>query len=112
MADPAEDRDPPWVVLHRSDLEDMLDRAVERGRELASEASWLTAEDVAEWLGVQRETVVGYTRREGLPCRYAGRSPVFRRDEVSAWLEERRDSPASQTRKHGRRLRSLKGGRE
>jgi hypothetical protein len=102
---------PPWVVLRREDLEEMLARAVERGRELASDSAWLTADKVAELLDVTRETVISYTRREALPCRYAGKSPVFRRDEVIAWLERRRESPRSQATRHGRSLRGLRGGR-
>lgn len=99
------------VVLSRRDLEEMLERAVQRGRELAAEPEWMRAEDVAALLGVKRETVVDYTRREGLPCRYAGKSPVFKRDEVIAWLERRSESPGSRSGRHGRTLRSVRGGR-
>jgi len=102
---------PPWVVLRREDLEEMLARAVERGRALATDGAWMTADQVAELLDVTRETVIAYTRRDGLPCRYAGKSPVFRRDEVIAWLEDRRESPRSQSTRHGRSLRGLRGGR-
>lgn len=102
---------PELVVLSRRDLEDMLERAVARGRELATEPEWMRAEDVAALLGVKRETVVDYTRREGLPCRYAGKSPVFKRQEVIAWLEARSTSPGSRSTRHGRTIRALKGGR-
>ncbi len=105
------ERDAPWVVLRREDLDELLERAVHRGRELASEGAWMQADDVAKLLGVQRETVIGYTRREGLPCRYAGKSPVFRRDEVIAWLEKRTERPASHGERHGRTLRTIRGGK-
>jgi predicted DNA-binding transcriptional regulator AlpA len=95
--------DQPWVVLRRDDLEALLDRAVQRGRELAPESQWMHADDVASLLGVERGTVIGYTRRAGLPCRTAGRMLVFRRDEVLAWLDSRK--PVR------RRLRAVKGGR-
>lgn len=96
--------DAPWVVLKRAELDELLERAVERGREIASESTWMQADEVAELLGVTRETVVTYSRRDGLPCRYAGKKPVFRRDEVTAWIDAR---PTRQ----GPRLRSVKGGR-
>ena len=97
--------DTPWVVLRREDLDSLLERALERGRELASESTWMQPDEVADLLGVTRETVIDYTRRDGLPCRYPGRTPVFRRDEVAAWIDARRTRPGSST------LRSVKGGR-
>jgi excisionase family DNA binding protein len=94
--------DAPWVVMQRAELDALLDRAVERGRSLAAESTWMQADEVAELLGVTRETVITYCRRDGLPCRYAGKKPVFRRDEVTAWIDSRRGGPS---------LRAVKGGR-
>lgn len=100
---------PPWVLLSREDLDALIDRAIEKGRELATDV-WLRPEEVAEFLGVTRETVIDYTRREGLPCRYAGKTAVFKRTEVVQWLEERKTRPRSQSARNGRSLRALKGG--
>lgn len=79
----------PLVVLNRADLEEMLERAVQAGLKMSTEPEWMTVEQVAELLGVQRDTVTTYTRREGLPCSRAGQRLMFRRDRVYAWLEER-----------------------
>ncbi len=96
--------DAPWVVLRREDLAEMIDLAVERGRSLSSEAVWMQAEEVASLLGVTRDTVVTYARRDGLPCRYAGKRPMFRRDEVMAWIDERPGKAAPA-------LRGIRGGK-
>lgn len=101
--------DAPWVVLRREDLEDLLDRAVARGRELANESTWMQIEQVAQLLGVTRETVINYTNRDKLPCRYAGKTPVFRRDEVVAWLDARKTRPGAVAPRD--KLRPIRGGR-
>lgn len=105
-------RDVPWVVLRRRDLEELLERAVQRGREMSGGAEWLTAEQVAELLGVTRETVITYTRREGLPCSYAGKSPMFRRDRVHAWLDERGERRQARSGKARGTLRPITGGKK
>jgi excisionase family DNA binding protein len=102
----------PWVVLRREDLEELLVRAVQRGRELGTgEPEWLTAEQVAEALGVKRETVVTYARREGMPHAYAGKRLMVRRDRLHAWLEERSQREGSRRPVSRPTLRPIKGGR-
>lgn len=101
--------DVPWVVLRRDELDELLDRAVARGRELANESTWMQIDQVAAMLGVTRETVITYTRRDALPCRYAGKTPVFRRDEVVAWLDERKTRPGAPAPRG--KLRPIRGGR-
>jgi hypothetical protein len=77
-----------------------------------ADSEWLTADQCAAFLDVTRETVVTYARREGgLPCRYTGRSPVFKRAEVVAWLERRRESPSARSTRRGAQLRRIDGGR-
>jgi len=107
MADAA-----PWVVLRRDELEEMLERAVRRGRELGPADEWLTADQAAELLGVKRETVVTYARRDGLPCSYAGKVPMFRRDRLHAWLEARSEERGSRSARHGATLRGIRGGKK
>lgn len=97
----------PWVVLRREELEELLDRAIRRGRELGTGPEWLTADQVADRLGVKRETVVTYARRDGLPHTYAGRSLMVRRDQLDRWLEER----GTRDKARRPRLRFIDGGR-
>lgn len=97
----------PWVVLRREELEELLDRAIRRGRELGTGPEWLTADQVADRLGVKRETVVTYARREELPHTYAGRALMVRRDHLDRWLESRSSQPSARRPK----LRPINGGR-
>ena len=99
---------PPWVVMTREELDAAIDRAIARARE-QSDSQWMQLDDVARMLDVERRTVLSYIKRNDLPCRYAGKSPVFRRDEVTRWLELRTESPGAHT-KHGKSLRRI-GGR-
>lgn len=89
MTDAARIADAPWVLLRREDLDALIDRAIARARE-GAESQWMSLEDVAELLDVKPRTVLAYVKRSGLPCRYAGKFPRFRRDEVERWLDGRR----------------------
>jgi excisionase family DNA binding protein len=88
----------PWIVLSREDLDAVIDRAIARAKE-SGESQWMSVEAVAEMLDVERRTVLGYIKREKLPCRYAGKSPVFRRDEVARWLDDRTSAPRARRRR-------------
>jgi excisionase family DNA binding protein len=51
-----------------------------------SENRWLSAEEIAEYLGVKRDTIYKWIERHNLPAHKAGRLWKFRKLEVDAWL--------------------------
>ena len=80
--------------------------------ELASSGSakseYLTAESVAELLGVHVKTVQKWVERDGLPALRAGRHYRFIRANVVEWLESRSTKPGAQVGRHVARSRLLK----
>jgi len=58
----------------------------------AMSAAFMTAKELAAWLGVTRYSVYGLVRNYGLPCyRYSG-TLRFKLDEVKQFLKSRRTS--------------------
>jgi len=51
-----------------------------------SENRWLSADEIAEYLGVKRDTIYKWIDRHNLPAHKAGRLWKFRRQEVDAWI--------------------------
>lgn len=47
----------------------------------------LSVDEVADFLGVKRDTIYKWINRHGLPARKAGRLWKFRRDEVEDWFD-------------------------
>lgn len=91
------------VVLTRSQLDALLDAAIDRAKAVTHD-EWMTADDVAKMLDVQRASIPHVVKHQGLPCYRPGKGYTFRRSEVIAWLEARR------VRARSPRLRALKGG--
>lgn len=56
---------------------------------MARAEPWLSAEEVAEHLGVVKETVYRWVRRAGLPAHRVGRLLKFRLSEVDSWVAHR-----------------------
>jgi len=56
---------------------------------------WLSVEEVAEYLGVQRDTIYTWLAQENLPGFKVGRVWRFKREDVDAWVRspERRREP-------------------
>src|SRR5256885_363703 len=52
----------------------------------------MSADDVARHLGIAKDTVYRWVRREGLPAHRVGRLLKFRLSEVDRWVSERRTS--------------------
>ena len=48
---------------------------------------WLAVDDVAEHLGVKRDTVYRLIRDEGLPAHRVGKFWRFRASQIDAWVE-------------------------
>jgi len=51
-----------------------------------SENRWLSADEIAEYLGVKRDTIYKWIDRHNLPAHKVGRLWKFRRQEVDAWI--------------------------
>lgn len=47
---------------------------------------WVTAEQVAQQLGIVKDTVYRWREHKGLPAHQVGRSWKFRLSEVDAWV--------------------------
>jgi len=48
----------------------------------------LSVDEIATFLGVQRDTVYQWIKRHGLPARRVGRLWKFRQDEVDEWFNQ------------------------
>jgi excisionase family DNA binding protein len=57
------------------------------------EDRWLSVDEVAEHLGIKRDTVYKWIVRNGLPARKLGRLWKFRRDEVDQWVNRQPGTP-------------------
>lgn len=62
-------------------------RAAENASDSDSEAEVMSAEDVAAFLGVDRNTVYDYAGRGTIPCRRLGKRLLFHRPALVAWLD-------------------------
>lgn len=51
-----------------------------------SSSRWMSVDEVAEHLGVKRDTVYKWIERRGLPAHKAGRLWKFRVEEVDEWV--------------------------
>ena len=48
---------------------------------------WLSVDEIAEYLGVSRDTVYNWISERGMPGRKVGRFWKFKRSAVDAWVE-------------------------
>jgi len=51
-----------------------------------TEDRWLSVMEIAEYLGVRRETVYKWLERKNMPAHKVGRLWKFKRDEVDQWV--------------------------
>ena len=58
------------------------------------EDRWLSVEEIAEYLGIKRDTVYKWINRKNMPAHKVGRLWKFRKDEVDEWI--RQDSTGQQ----------------
>ena len=47
---------------------------------------WLSVDDIAEYLGVTRDTIYAWVSSKGMPGHKVGRYWRFKRDEVDSWV--------------------------
>ena len=50
------------------------------------EDRWLSVDEIAEYLGVSRDTVYNWINDREMPAHRIGRFWKFKRDEVDAWV--------------------------
>lgn len=48
---------------------------------------WLSVDEIAEYLGISRDTVYNWIAERGMPGRKVGRFWKFKKDAVDAWVE-------------------------
>ncbi len=61
--------------------------AAETARDGEQDAEVMSAEDVAAFLGVDRNTVYDYAGRGTIPCRRLGKRLLFHRPALVSWLD-------------------------
>ncbi len=47
---------------------------------------WLSVEEIAEYLGVAKDTVYTWVNNKGMPGHKVGRFWKFKRDEIDGWV--------------------------
>lgn len=48
---------------------------------------WLSVDEIAEYLGVRRETIYNWIEKRAMPAHKVGRCWKFKQQEVDAWVE-------------------------
>lgn len=49
---------------------------------------WLSVSEIAEYLGISKDTVYGWIASKGLPGHRIGRLWKFKRSEVDQWIHQ------------------------
>ena len=53
------------------------------------EDRWLSVDEIANYLGVKRDTVYKWITRRKMPAHKAGRLWKFRKEEVDDWVRQK-----------------------
>ncbi len=73
---------------------------------MAAEERWVGVEDVADHLGVAKDSIYRWIEERGLPAHRVGRLFRFKLSEVDAWVrrgnKNPRPTPAKSARKRGK----------
>jgi excisionase family DNA binding protein len=56
---------------------------------------WQSVEDIAEHLGVSKDTIYAWVTSKGMPGHKVGRLWKFKKDDVDAWIREGRTASTS-----------------
>ena len=49
---------------------------------------WLSVDEIAQYVGIKRDTVYKWIEEKGMPAHKVGRLWKFRRMEVDAWVRD------------------------
>ncbi|NKC17051.1 MAG: excisionase family DNA-binding protein [Gammaproteobacteria bacterium] len=52
----------------------------------AAEDRWLSVAEIADYLGVKRDTLYKWIERKNMPAHKVGRLWKFRKDEIDMWV--------------------------
>ena len=67
---------------------------------------WVSVEEIAEYLGVSKDTVYGWIAKKDMPAHKVGRLWKFKTDEVDDWV---RHGKASDDQKEGEAAEAVAG---
>ena len=62
------------------------------------EDRWLNVDQIAEYLGVSRDTVYSWISARAMPAHKVGRLWKFKREEVDAWVRDGHAGDAARAR--------------
>jgi excisionase family DNA binding protein len=96
------------VQLTLSELHSAIREAVREEIGALRPPDYMTPDQVAAVLGCATESVSTYCTRDGLPCVKIGRIRRFVREDVVAWLDERRTRPRAHAQKHAKSLSNVR----
>ena len=65
------------------------------------EDRWLSVEEIAEYLGIKRDTVYKWINRKSMPAHKVGRLWKFRKDEVDEWIRQDNTDQRSASQREG-----------
>ena len=54
---------------------------------------WLSVEEIAEYLGINRDTVYKWIERKKMPAHKVGRLWKFKKSQIDRWVEAGRAGP-------------------
>ena len=57
-------------------------------RESCVEDRWLSVDEIANYLGIKRDTVYRWIAEKGMPAHKIGRLWKFKKDEVDGWVRD------------------------
>jgi len=62
-------------------------------REVHMEDRWLSVEEIAEYLGINRDTVYKWLDRKRMPAHKVGRLWKFKKIQIDRWVEAGKAGP-------------------